>query len=79
MDKLKELRDKLGGGRISEQIDIVLNDYRFGKNIVRDKISYIIFHRKKDTDITETARSIFADIATLNAEIARLERMVSLR
>ncbi len=79
MDKLKELRDKLGGGRISEQIDIVLNDYRFGKNIVRDKISYIIFDRKKDTDITETARSIFADIATLNAEIARLERMVSLR
>jgi hypothetical protein len=79
MEKLKELRDKLGGGRISEQIDIVLNDYRFGKNIVRDKISYIIFHRKKDTDITETARSICADIATLNAEIARLERMVSLR
>jgi len=79
MDKLKELRDKLGGGRISEQIDIVLNDYRFGKNIIRDKISYIIFDRKKDTDITETARSICADIATLNAEIARLERMVSLR
>ena len=72
LEKLKELRAKVPG-KLGAQIDAILNDDRFGKNTVRANIEYILHHHKHQ-DVSSTAEWACSAIATLNAEILRLER-----
>lgn len=72
--KLSELRSRVSGN-IANQIDVILNDPRFGKNTVRDNIEYLLHHHKHQ-DSAATAKWLCSAIETLNAQILRLERLV---
>jgi hypothetical protein len=75
VERLRQLRDRIGGARISDQIDRILNDSKHGKLEIRENVRNIIaWHRRED--VTAMARQACDDIETLNAEIDRLHRMV---
>lgn len=75
MSKLTEARNKLRGGALADQIDRVLHSDGYGKEIIRRHIRSILAnHETKDT--THEARILCNQIAALNAELDRLQRMV---
>jgi hypothetical protein len=73
-ERLMQLRDSLGGAKISDQIDLILNS-DYGKLLIRENVRNIVaWHHRED--VTAMARQACSDIETLNAEIDRLHRMV---
>jgi hypothetical protein len=74
MEKLVEARHKLAGRKIADQIDKILNDYHFGKSMIRSEIRIVLSTKDKNL-----ARHICNSIHTLNSELERLNRMVTER
>ena len=75
MEKLKAIRDKLGSTKVSDKIDIILNDARFGKHSIRDQIKFIIEHHRT-SNVQSMADFVCRDIRALNGEIEALHRLV---
>jgi hypothetical protein len=74
MEKLKEARSKLAGGRIASQIDRILFDFDFGKSQIRSDIQIIL--ELGEQGERARAQHVCNNIRTLNAELERLNRMV---
>lgn len=73
--ELAELRGKLSGSRIARTLDEILNDYKYGKSMIRSRIEEIIeFGPGKETK--DRAAEVCRDIKTLNGELERLYRIV---
>jgi hypothetical protein len=74
MIRLHELRGKLAGSKVANQVDLILNDFHYGKSMIRSEIEMIIELGTKG----EKARAhrVCNDIKTLNSELQRLHRMV---
>jgi hypothetical protein len=77
IEKLKELRNEIGPNAIGKQIDEILNSNNFGKTWIRDEISMLLEAHKYGQANVEDAKLICQRIHRLNAELARLKRLVS--
>jgi hypothetical protein len=73
MIRLNELRGKLAGSKVARQIDLILNDFHYGKSMIRSEIEMILEFGAKERD---RARHVCNNIKTLNSELERLHRMV---
>ncbi len=77
IEKLIVVRNKLGASQLSNKIDFILHDYQFGKGTMRECIELIISNPEMDErTMKDLAKVACAGIATLNAEISKLHRMV---
>jgi len=81
LQKLKDVRNKLAGHPLARQIDVIMDDMRFGKNTVRENIELLFNYAKDrkgpegDDAVRGQARWLCNAIDTLNAEIEKLYRM----
>jgi hypothetical protein len=73
MIQLSKLRGKLAGSKVARQIDLILNDFHYGKSMIRSEIEMILEFGSKEH---ERARNVCNNIKTLNSELERLHRMV---
>jgi hypothetical protein len=73
MIRLNELRGKLAGSKVARQIDLILNDFHYGKSMIRSEIETILEFGLAERD---RARHVCNSIQTLNSELERLHRMV---
>jgi hypothetical protein len=74
MIKLNEVRGKLAGSKVANQVDLILHDFNYGKSMIRSEIQVIIeFGMPGEKD--RALRACNA-IKTLNGELERLHRMV---
>lgn len=73
MIQLSKLRGKLAGSKAARQIDLILNDFHYGKSMIRSEIELILEFGPKEH---EWARHVCNNIKTLNSELERLHRMV---
>ena len=74
MIKLNEVRGKLAGSKVANQVDLILHDFNYGKSMIRSEIEIIIeFGERVERD---RARRVCNTIKTLNSELERLHRMV---
>ena len=77
--ELSALRTRLEGRKGAAaaigQIDVILYHKDLGKNRVRKRIQYILAH-KDSPYVQEEAKAACNDIRGLNAEIAKLSRLV---
>jgi hypothetical protein len=79
MDELRTIRHDLSSGKVADMIDEILNDNRYGKGTIRDKIGDLLEMRKKYEKLpeeTESMKLLAADIRVLNAALDRLHRRV---
>lgn len=74
MIKLNELRGKLAGSKVANQVDQILHDFNYGKSMIRSEIQVIIEFGKRGEK--ERAARACHDIKTLNSEVEQLHRMV---
>jgi hypothetical protein len=75
MDKLRAIRNDLGGGTVAIQIDQCIHNYDYGKMTIRDEIQMLL-DNAKEPDNGGFARGICRQIEILNAELERLIRLV---
>lgn len=73
MIRLNALRGKLAGSKVARQIDLILNDFHYGKSMIRSEIESILEFGPTERD---RARHVCNSIQTLNSELGRLHRMV---
>ena len=73
MIRLNELRGKLAGSKVARQIDLILNDFHYGKSMIRSEIETILEFGPTERD---RARHVCNSIQALNSELERLHRMV---
>lgn len=74
MIKLNEVRGKLAGSKVANQVDLILHDFNYGKSMIRSEIQIIIeFGMRGEKD---RARRACNAIKALNGELERLHRMV---
>lgn len=73
MIRLNALRGKLAGSTVARQIDLILNDFHYGKSMIRSEIEVILEFGPTEHD---RARHVCNNIQTLNSELERLHRMV---
>jgi hypothetical protein len=73
MIQLNVLRGKLAGSKVARQIDLILNDFHYGKSMIRSEIETILEFGPTERD---RARHVCNSIQTLNSELERLHRMV---
>jgi hypothetical protein len=74
MIELHELRGKLAGSKVANQVDLILHDFNYGKSMIRSEIQIIIEFGARGEK--ERARQVCSAIKTLNSEVERLHRMV---
>ena len=74
MIKLNDLRGKLAGSKVANQVDKILNDFHYGKSMIRSEIQVILSLGAKGEK--DRAQKVSNDIRTLNSELERLYRMV---
>ncbi len=75
MEGLTRLRGKVVNQRIADQIDKIVNDPAFGKNMIRYNIETILGSRGHK-DVRSEASEVCRMIGVLNAELGVLYRMV---
>jgi hypothetical protein len=74
MIRLNDVRGKLAGSKVANQVDLILHDFNYGKSMIRSEIQVIIeFGMRGERD---RARRVCNAIKTLNSELERLHRMV---
>jgi hypothetical protein len=75
MEKMRAARDKLGTGKLADEIDAVLNSDGYGKEVIRMDIKQIIAN-PDNHGVPEMAKELCNRIGALNAALDRLRRMV---
>ena len=75
MKKLREARNKLGGGPIAKSIDSIIASDGYGKGFIRHLIGEVLAYRN-DPDGKHAAQSACNTIEAFNAALDRLYRLV---
>jgi hypothetical protein len=76
ISELMNIRNELGATPVGRQIDSVVNSAGYGKGEVRKAIGNLLGMRNKER-AQAAATEICRQIDTLNAELARLNRMAN--
>lgn len=75
MESMRAVRDKLGTGKLADEIDAALNSDGYGKDVIRTDIKSIIANPEEGW-VPAKAKDLCNRIGALNAALDRLRRMV---
>ena len=76
MAVLRTLRGKIGAGRLADSIDQIVDSDPFGKELIRYDIGQLLHKGMLGNDVRTEALDLCNRIATLNAMLDQLHRMV---
>jgi hypothetical protein len=86
LDRLREVRSKIGPNAIGKQVDLVINHAEYGKTGIRVDIELLLDrleapvepqHRQIAEDVIKSdARNLVGNIEAFNAELSKLQRLV---
>jgi hypothetical protein len=87
LDRLKEVRSKIGPNAIGKQVDLVINHAEYGKTGIRFDIELLLqrfevpiepHNRQLNEELAKSdARFLIGNIQAFNAEIGKLQRLVN--
>ena len=86
LDRLREVRSKIGPNAIGRQVDLVINHAEYGKTGIRFDIELLLQrlevpaepeHREMNEELAKSeARHLIGNIQAFNAELGKLQRLV---